>query len=47
MTSEMVSLDNLVGLVSFFGIFWFRGVNIPNVLIIVIQEWTGGIFLGF
>ena len=31
MTSQMVSLDNLVGLVSFFGIFGFRGVNIPKV----------------
>ena len=29
MTSQMVSLDNLVGLVSLFGIFGFRGVNIP------------------
>ena len=28
MTNQMVSLDNLVGLVSFFG---FRGVNIPKV----------------
>ena len=59
MTSEMVSLDNLDGLVSFFGIFGFRGVNIPKVknlgkchdlerkCKIVIQEWAGGIFLGF
>ena len=31
MTSQMVSLDNLFGLVSFFGIFGFRGVNIPKV----------------
>ena len=31
MTSQMVSLDNLVDLVSFFGIFGFRGVNIPKV----------------
>ena len=30
-TSQMVSLDNLVGLVSFFGIFGVRGVNIPKV----------------
>ena len=31
MTSQMVSLDNLVSLVSFFAIFGFRGVNIPEV----------------
>ena len=31
MTSQMVSLDNLVGLVSFFGIFGFRGANISKV----------------
>ena len=31
MTSQMVSLDKLVGLVSFFGIFGFRGVNISKV----------------
>ena len=55
----MVSLDNLVGLVSFFGIFGVRGVNIPKVkhpgkchdlerkCKILIQEWAGGIFLGF
>ena len=54
--SQMVSLDNVVGLVSFFGV---RGVNIPKVknpgkchdlerkCKILIQEWTGGIFLGF
>ena len=59
MTSQMVSLDNLVGLVSFFGIFGVRGVNIPKVknprkchdlerkCKIWIQEWAGGIFLGF
>ena len=58
MTSQMVSLDNLVGLVSFFGIFGFRGVNIRKVKTtwkchdlrkckILIQEWAGGIFLGF
>ena len=29
-TSQMVSLANLVGLASFFGIFGFRGVNIPK-----------------
>ena len=57
--SQMVSLDNLVGLVSFFGIFGVRGVNIPKVknpgkchdlerkCKILIQEWAGGIFLGF
>ena len=59
MTSQMVGLDNLVGLVSFFGIFGFRGVNIPKVKNLgkchdlerkckmLIQEWAGGIFLGF
>ena len=59
MTSQMVSLDNLVGLVSFFGIFGFRGVNIPKVknpgkchdlerkFKNLIQDWAGGIFLGF
>ena len=31
MTSQMVCLDNLVGLVSFFVIFGFRGVNISKV----------------
>ena len=31
MTRSLVSLDNLVGLVSFFGIFGFRGVKIPKV----------------
>ena len=32
MTSQMVSLDNLVGLVRFFfGFFGFWGVNIPKV----------------
>ena len=58
MTSQMVSLDNLVGLVSFFGIFGFRGVNTPKVeklgtvMILreieksLIQEWAGGHFLG-
>ena len=58
MTSQMVSLDNLVGLVSFFGIFGFRGVNIPKVEKLgkchvlerncksLIQEWAGGHFLG-
>ena len=58
-TSQMVSLDNLVGLVSFFGIFGVRGVNIPNVknpgmchdlerkCKMLIQEWAGGMFLGF
>ena len=58
MTSQMVSLDNLVGLVSFFGIFGFRGFNIPKVEKLgkchdlernfksLIQEWTGGHFLG-
>ena len=52
----MVSLDNLVGLVSFFGV---RGVNIPKVknpgkchdlerkCKMLIQEWAGGIFMGF
>ena len=59
MTSQMVSLDNLVGLVSFFGISGFWGVNIPKVknpgkchdikrkCKMLIQEWAGGIFLGF
>ena len=59
MTCQMVSLDNLVSLVSFFGIFGFRGVNIPKVknpgkchdlerkCKMLIQEWAGGIFLGF
>ena len=58
MTSQMVSLDNLVGLVSFFGIFGFRGFNIPKVTNLgkchdlerkykkFIQEWAGGHFLG-
>ena len=58
MTSQMVSLDNLVGLVSFFGIFGFRGFNIPKVTNLgkchdlerkcnlFIKEWAGGIFLG-
>ena len=53
MTSQMVSLDNLVGLVSFFGIFGVRGVNIPKVKNLgkchdlerkckmLIQEWAG------
>ena len=57
MTSQTVSLDNLVGLVSFFGIFGFRGVNIPKVKNLgkchdlerkckmLIQEWAGGHFL--
>ena len=59
MTSQMVSLDNLVGLVSFFGIFGFRGVNTPKVeklgTVMILREivkvWSksgqGGIFLGF
>ena len=34
MTSQMVSLDNLVSLVSFFGIFGFRGVNISKLQIL-------------
>ena len=50
MTNQMVSLDNLGGLVSFFG---FRGVNIPKVknpgkchdlertCKMLIQEWAG------
>ena len=58
MTSQMVSLDNLVSMVSFFGIFGFRGVNIPKVknpgmcldlerkCKMFIQEWAGGHFLG-
>ena len=58
MTSQMVSVDNLVGLANFFGIFGFRGVNIPKVknpgkchdlerkCKMLIQEWAGGIFLG-
>ena len=53
MTSQMVSLDNLVG------IFGFRGVNVPKVKIfgkchdlekkckMLIQGWAGGIFLAF
>ena len=57
--ASSVSLDNLVGLVSFFGIFGVRGVNIPEVknpgkchdlerkCKMLIQEWAGGIFLGF
>ena len=32
MTSQMINLDNLVGLASFFGIFGFPGVNIPKIL---------------
>ena len=57
MTNQMVSLDNLVGLVSFFG---FRGVNIPKVKnpgsVMILREnvkcWSksgqgGGIFMGF
>ena len=59
MTSQMVSLDNFVGLVSFFGIFGFRCVNIPKVKNLgkchdlegkckkLIQEWAGGIFWVF
>ena len=31
MTIQMASLANLVGLVSFFGILWLRGVNISKV----------------
>ena len=58
MTSQMSSLDNLVGLVSFFGIFGFRGVTIPKVKNLgkchdldrkckmLIQEWVGGHFRG-
>ena len=54
----MVSLDNLLGLVSFFGIFGFRGVNIPKMEKLgkchdlerncksLIQEWAGLHFLG-
>ena len=34
MTSQMVSLDNLVSMVSFFVIFGFRGVNIPKLKIL-------------
>ena len=59
MTIQKVILDNLVSLVSFFGIFGFRGVSIPKVknpgkchdlerkCKILIQEWAGGIFLWF
>ena len=61
MTSQMVSLENLVGLVSLFSAFSGFGVsiNIPKVknpgkfhdikrkCKILIQEWAGGIFLGF
>ena len=58
MTSQMVSLDNLVSLVSFFGIFGFRCVKIPKVEKLgkchdlerncksLIQEWAGGHFPG-
>ena len=57
MTSQMDSLDNLVGLVTFFGIFGFRGVNVPKVknrvkchdlertCKMLMQEWAGGHFL--
>ena len=53
MTSQMVSLDILVG------IFGFRGVNVPQVKFfgrchdlerkckMLIQGWAGGIFLAF
>ena len=53
MTSQMVSLDILVG------IFGFRGVNVPKVKFfgkchdlerickMLIQGWAGGIFLAF
>ena len=34
MTSQMVSLDNLVSMVSFVVIFGFRGVNIPKLKIL-------------
>ena len=59
MNSQMVSLHNLVGLVSFFGIFGVRGVNIPKVknpgkchdlernCKNLIREWAEGIFLRF
>ena len=30
MTSYMIRLHNLVGLVRFFGIFWFRYINISK-----------------
>ena len=58
MTIQMVSLDNLVCLVNFFGIFGFRGVNIPRVknpgkchdlerkCKILIQEWARGHIFG-
>ena len=59
MTSQMVSLDNLVGLVSFFPAFSGFGVSTFQKLKqlgkchdlrkckSLIQEWAGGIFLGF